>query len=120
MMWDGLHGCMTITFCASSQELRLAAEAFRKDGVICLRGAFDKATCQLVAEGISANMLDPSALGEWIGSDRTRFFSDLASWRRIYQFEQFAKESGSCAPAARTSSLTSNDINLKYMISAKI
>lgn len=78
----------------SLQELVLAAEAFREDGVVCLRGAFDAATCKLVAEGIAANMANPSELGEWIGGDKSRFFSDLANWRQIPQFEQFARGSG--------------------------
>eukprot|EP00873_Tetraselmis_striata_P001405 jgi/Tetstr1/421669/TSEL_012608.t1 len=81
-------------FRCTDEELVLAAEAFREDGVVCLRGAFDAATCKLVAEGIAANMANPSELGEWIGGDKSRFFSDLANWRQIPQFEQFARGSG--------------------------
>jgi ectoine hydroxylase-related dioxygenase (phytanoyl-CoA dioxygenase family) len=71
-------------------------EAFRRDGAVCVRGAFSDAEVALVARGIDRNLAEPSelALVASRADDPGRFFEDFRGWQRIPEFEEFMRASG--------------------------
>ena len=66
---------------------------FRRDGAVCVRGAFSAAEVGLVAEGIERNLADPSraAIVASRDDDAGRFFEDFCNWDRIAEFERFIR-----------------------------
>ena len=74
---------------------------FRRDGAVCVRGAFSDAEVGLVAEGIERNLADPSPRGIVASreEDAGRFFEDFCNWDRIGEYERFIRESGAAAIA---------------------
>jgi ectoine hydroxylase-related dioxygenase (phytanoyl-CoA dioxygenase family) len=77
-------------------------EGYRRDGAVCVRGAFTEAEVELVAEGIERNLADPSPRGIVASrdDDAGRFFEDFCNWDRIGEYEQFIRESRAAAVAA--------------------
>jgi ectoine hydroxylase-related dioxygenase (phytanoyl-CoA dioxygenase family) len=76
-------------------------QAFRRDGAVCVRGAFDADEIALLERGIERNLAEPSA-GALVASgagDPGRFFEDFCSWRRIGEYERFIRESPAAAIA---------------------
>jgi ectoine hydroxylase-related dioxygenase (phytanoyl-CoA dioxygenase family) len=70
-------------------------EAFRRDGAVCIRGAFSEDQVALAERGIERNLAEPSerALVASREDDPGRFFEDFCSWDRIPEFEEFIRES---------------------------
>ena len=70
-------------------------EAFRRDGAVCVRGAFSPDEVALVAHGIERNLADPSerALVASRPEDPGRFVEDFCNWQRIPEYERFIRDS---------------------------
>jgi len=77
------------------------AEAFRRDGAVCVRGAFTADEIALAERGIERNLAEPSgrALVASRPDDPGRFFEDFCNWQRIGEFEQLARRSRAAAIA---------------------
>lgn len=76
--------------------------AFRRDGVVVLRGLFSGAWLEELARGIERNLAEPGpmAVGYTDDGKPGRFFGDYCNWRRIPEFEQFVTRSPAAAAAA--------------------
>jgi ectoine hydroxylase-related dioxygenase (phytanoyl-CoA dioxygenase family) len=84
-----------------AQVARELVEAFRRDGAVCVRGAFSSAEIELVERGIERNLTEPSerALVASRPDDPGRFFEDFCNWQRIPEFEEFVRRSPAAAIA---------------------
>ena len=70
------------------------AAAFRRDGAVCVRGAFDPELVALAADGIEHDLAHPSPRALVASRDGDgRFFEDFCTWQQIPQFERFIRES---------------------------
>ena len=60
-------------------------EAFRRDGAVCVRGAFSEPDLELAETAIEANLAEPSgrALVASRPDDPGRFFEDFCNWQRL-------------------------------------
>jgi ectoine hydroxylase-related dioxygenase (phytanoyl-CoA dioxygenase family) len=78
-----------------------AAEDFRRDGAVCVRGAFSPEEVALVERGIERNLAEPSerALVASRPDDPGRFFEDFCNWSRIPEYEEFIRDSRAAASA---------------------
>jgi ectoine hydroxylase-related dioxygenase (phytanoyl-CoA dioxygenase family) len=88
---------------SSSQLLAESqVEAFARDGVVLLKGAF-KDWVEPLAKGIDALMKDPSPLERSYHpeGDAAPFFQDLCNWRRFGDFKDFVYHSPAGALAAQ-------------------
>ena len=74
---------------------------YRRDGAVCVRGAFSAADVALVAAGIERNLADPSPRGLVASpaDDAGRFFEDFCNWDRIPEYERFIRTSAAGAIA---------------------
>ncbi|MDJ0949700.1 MAG: phytanoyl-CoA dioxygenase family protein [Alphaproteobacteria bacterium] len=76
-------------------------EAYRRDGAVCLRGAFGPRWLDVLATGVEREMANPGP----IAKDYTapgkggRFFGSLVMWQRVPEFEDFVRNSGAAAIA---------------------
>ena len=68
-----------------SSSSRRLVEAFRRDGAVCVRGAFSEADRALAETAIEANLAEPSerALVASRPDDPGRFFEDFCNWQRL-------------------------------------
>jgi len=63
---------------------------FDADGVVLLRGAFERRWLDMLRDGIELAMANPSPLSkEYGGKDAGRFFGDYNMWKRLNAFEEF-------------------------------
>ena len=69
-------------------------EAYRTDGVVCLRGAIDQDWIERLREGVAAEMAAPGPHVEIYTeeSDPGLFFNDFDLWRHVPVFREFALE----------------------------
>jgi len=76
-------------------------ESFRRDGAICVRGAFTPDDVAMVERGIERNLAEPSerALVASKANDAGRFVEDFCNWQRIPEYERFIRESQAAAIA---------------------
>jgi ectoine hydroxylase-related dioxygenase (phytanoyl-CoA dioxygenase family) len=76
-------------------------EAFRRDGAICLRGAFSPEEVALVERGIERNLAAPSARAILASrpTDPGRFLEDFCNWRDIPEYGEFIRDSAAAAIA---------------------
>lgn len=67
---------------------------FRRDGAVCVRGAFDAEMVELARQAIDANLADlsPGAKRASQGDDGA-FVEDFCSWNRIEPMERFIRTS---------------------------
>ena len=74
---------------------------YRRDGAICVRGAFSAEEVALVERGIERNLAEPSERAAVASrpDDPGRFFEDFCNWQRIPEFEEFARTSPAAAIA---------------------
>src|SRR3954464_4277028 len=74
---------------------------FRRDGAVCVRGAFTAEEIALVERGIERNLAEPSerALVASRPNDPGKFFEDFCNWDRIPEFEEFVRASPAAAIA---------------------
>ena len=72
-----------------------AIEAFRRDGAVCVRGAFSSEHLALVEAAIERNLEQPSerALVASRPDDPGRFFEDFCNWQRLPELEQVVTSS---------------------------
>jgi ectoine hydroxylase-related dioxygenase (phytanoyl-CoA dioxygenase family) len=77
------------------------AEAFRRDGAVCVRGAFSAEEVALVERGIERNLAAPSprALVASRPEDPGRFVEDFCNWQQIPEYEEFVGRSPAAAIA---------------------
>jgi ectoine hydroxylase-related dioxygenase (phytanoyl-CoA dioxygenase family) len=77
--------------------------AFRRDGAVCVRGAFSADEVELVASGIERNLASPSprAIVASRPDDPGRFFEDFCNWSDIAEYEAFVRTSPAAAIAGR-------------------
>ena len=85
-------------------------EGYQRDGVVVLRAAFSGAWIDTLARGLARNIAEPGPYrGDYTKDGGPgRFFGDYCNWRRISEYEDFARDS----PAA--------DIARALMGSAKV
>ena len=78
-----------------------AAEDFRRDGAVCVRGAFTRREVALIERGIERNLGEPSDRAQVASrpEDPGRFFEDFCNWQRIPEFEEFVRSSPAAAIA---------------------
>lgn len=78
-------------------------DEFERNGAVCLRGLFDQAWLDALAEGLDKNFSDP-------GPDHTQytkadepggFYDDYCNWNRIAEYRKFVFESPAAEIAAR-------------------
>jgi ectoine hydroxylase-related dioxygenase (phytanoyl-CoA dioxygenase family) len=71
------------------------AEAFARDGVVCVRGALDPDEVALAAEAIEAVLAQPSPLAQVASGadDPGRFFEDFCRWTEIDAVARLARDS---------------------------
>ncbi len=76
--------------------------AYRRDGVICLRGRFAD-WLETVEQGIERNMAEPGPIAteHKLDDGRGRFFEDYCNWDRIPEYRDFVRNSPAAATAAR-------------------
>lgn len=76
-------------------------DAFRRDGAVCVRGAFSHDDVALLTRGIERNLAEPSdrALVASRPEDPGRFFEDFCNWSRIPEYERFIRGSPAAAIA---------------------
>jgi ectoine hydroxylase-related dioxygenase (phytanoyl-CoA dioxygenase family) len=74
---------------------------FRRDGAVCVRGAFSPEEVALVERGIERNLAEPSerALVASRPGDPGRFFEDFCNWQRIPEYEEFVRGTPAAAIA---------------------
>ena len=74
---------------------------YRRDGAVCVRGAFSAEEIGLVEAGIERNLTDPSPRGLVASraEDAGRFFEDFCNWDRIPEYERFIRDSAAGAIA---------------------
>lgn len=78
------------------------AEAWRRDGVLPLRGVFSEDWLALLREGVDRAMADPSPLSKDYARDgQGRFFTDHHMHRRLEPFRKFTHESPAAEICAR-------------------
>ena len=77
------------------------AEEFRRDGAVCVRGAFSPDEVALVERGIERNLAEPSprALVASRPDDPGRFVEDFCNWQSIPEYERFIHSSPAAAIA---------------------
>ncbi len=78
-----------------------AVEAFRRDGAVCIRGAFPGEAIALVESAIEQNLAEPSerALVASRPEDPGRFFEDFCNWQRLPEIERVVRSSRAAAIA---------------------
>ncbi len=86
----------------AAQLSQAVIDDFRRDGAVCVRGAFSAGEVALVAAGIERNLADPSPRGIVASraEDEGRFFEDFCNWDRIPEYERFIRESDAGAIAS--------------------
>lgn len=75
---------------------------YQRDGVVCLRGVFDKGWIELLRAGVETNMAEPGRYARYYtpeGADG-HFFGDYCNWARIESYRRFVDESPASAVAA--------------------
>ncbi|MSO96537.1 MAG: phytanoyl-CoA dioxygenase [Thermoleophilia bacterium] len=76
-------------------------EAFRRDGAVCVRGAFSSGDLAQVEQAIEQNLASPGerALIASRPDDPGRFFEDFCNWQRLPQIEAIVRTSPASAIA---------------------
>jgi ectoine hydroxylase-related dioxygenase (phytanoyl-CoA dioxygenase family) len=82
--------------------MSVAAEAFARDGVVCLQGVISPPMVALLRKGIDANLAAPSARAKIASrpDDPGRFVEDFRTWDCNPAYRRFIFESGLGALAA--------------------
>jgi ectoine hydroxylase-related dioxygenase (phytanoyl-CoA dioxygenase family) len=75
--------------------------AFRRDGAVCVRGAFSPEEVALVERGIERNLARPSARAIVASrpDDPGYFVEDFCNWRVIPEYEEFIRSSAAASIA---------------------
>jgi len=85
--------------------------AYDRDGVVCLRGAFDPSWIELMRAAVERDLVSPGphATNFAEGSSAGRFFGDMYIWRHDPEFRAAALDSPAPAIAARLMGSASAD-----------
>lgn len=86
--------------------------AYERDGIVCLRGAFDSGWIDFMGDAVDRAMAAPGTHGEEYARDGGRFFGDLDLWQRHEAFRRFVFDS----PAAEIAGtvMRSSKVNFFY------
>lgn len=76
-------------------------DAYERDGIMCLRGAFDAGWIAFMGKAVDAAMAQPGRHGEDYARSGGRFFGDLDLWQRHEPFRRFVLESPAAEIAGR-------------------
>jgi len=78
-------------------------QTYQRDGVVCLRNAFDASWISLLAEAVEQNMAEPGPHVKVYTAENEPglFFGDYCNWQRIPGYRRFAFESPAASIAAR-------------------
>src|SRR3954447_20190103 len=89
-------------------------QAFARDGVVCVRGAFDPAEVAVAERAIEAVLDRPGPLAQVAsGTDaRGRFFEDFCRWTEVPEIERLARSSR--VPAIAAALLASPRVRLYH------
>lgn len=91
--------------------------AFRRDGAVVVRGAFDAAHVALAAAAIEANLADLSPRAKRASADDDgAFVEDFCNWQRIPAIEQFVRESPAAAIAGELMGATTVRLYHDHML----
>lgn len=76
-------------------------EVFRRDGAVCVPGAFSPEEVALVERGIERNLASPSprAIVASRPDDPGRFVEDFCNWQAVPEYEEFVRDSPAAAIA---------------------
>ena len=75
-------------------------EAFRRDGVLLVRGMFADWVAPLQA-GVATNLAEPGPdARKYLDEENRLFLSDYCNWARIAEYDDFARNSDCAALAA--------------------
>ena len=92
---DGVH-------LIEQQDLDVAVEAYRRDGVAVLRGVLGSEWIELLRAGVEYNRTHPSAWSHWYTNpdESVGFWSDYVTWREVPEYRRVVFESGLAETAA--------------------
>lgn len=77
-------------------------EAYQRDGVVVVRGAFSPEDVELARRAVDANLADLSPKAKRASAeDDGAFIEDFCSWQRIPEIERFVRESPAAGIAAQ-------------------
>jgi ectoine hydroxylase-related dioxygenase (phytanoyl-CoA dioxygenase family) len=78
-------------------------ESFRRDGAVCVRGAFTPEQVAMVERGIERNLASPSprAIVASRDDDRGRFVEEFCNWQEIDEYGSFIHHSAAAEIAGR-------------------
>ncbi|MGH2342402.1 phytanoyl-CoA dioxygenase family protein [Segnochrobactraceae bacterium EtOH-i3] len=93
---DGPAGSVGCGFRPSAEEIA----AFRRDGVVCLRGALSPEWMTTIETAIDAVLAAPSDGGKFADPERRGFFQDANNWQRIPELGDFVWHSPAAIIAA--------------------
>lgn len=79
---------------------------FQNDGVVCLRGVFEKKWIDLLQKGIEFNRLHPTKVAKKEGL----FFHDYETWNMIPEYKEFIFESPVAEVAGRVLQSSVSDL----------
>ncbi len=88
--------------------------AYERDGVVCLRGAFDAVWVGILCEAVERDLAKPgpNATNFAEGSTAGKFFGDMFMWRQDNDFRLAALTSPAAAIAARL--MGSQNVDIFY------
>jgi len=98
-----------------SREITLEEiESYRRDGVACLPGVFDRGWIELLRGAVEQAMAAPGPFAEEYTPDGAsgRFFGDLDVWRRVPDVERFVRWSPAAEIIGRI--MESDKVNFFY------
>ena len=86
--------------------------AYRRDGAVALRRAFDPEWIELLAEGVARNIAEPSRFAHVYSSQGAPgfFFGDYCSWEHLEEYRRFLTDSPAALVAQRM--MNSTKVNL--------
>lgn len=90
------------------------ARRFCEEGVVCLRGLFERQWLDQLASGIEDNLMRPGPQAQFYTSDEDKgfFFADHAVWQDIEQYRNFVLHSPAAEIAGRL--MDANQVNLFF------
>jgi ectoine hydroxylase-related dioxygenase (phytanoyl-CoA dioxygenase family) len=89
-------------------------ETYRRDGVVCIRGAFDRRWRELGLRALDRNIREPGHRAHYYtgGEGKPRFFQDACSWWRIPEHREYCF--GSPAAAIAGALMGAHRVNLFF------
>lgn len=95
---------ITVKLCGATQQKRCFVNItpeiereFQENGVVCLRGVFDKSWLKICEKGIGKNLISPSIYCDWLTDDGDKrtglFFNDYYNYNKIPEYNDYIRES---------------------------